>query len=94
MTSECSDVELKLLNKILTTYKTKSVIVSDVYEDYDCDILVKFQKGQSKIANVMNMIILIQLLALKIARIKGRNVDSPRGLNKIVKGIPAKITTI
>ena len=86
MTSDCSDVELKLLNKILTTYKTKSVIVSDVYEDYDCDILVKFQKGQSKIANVMNMIILIQLLALKIAQIKGRNVDSPRGLNKIVKG--------
>ena len=86
ITSDSSENELALLNKIIKTYKTKSVVVSDVYEDYDCDILVKFNKGQSKIATIVNMIVLVQLLALKIALRLKKNVDNPKGLNKVVKG--------
>ena len=59
-------------------------MVSDVYEDYDCDILLKFQKGRSNIATLVNMIILIQMLSLKIAKRLRRNVDKPQGLIKIV----------
>ncbi len=84
--SENAQVEKRLLDKVQKTYKTKSVVISDEYEDYDCDVLIKFQKGQSKIATIINMIIVIQLLALKIAKILGRNVDNPIGLNKVVKG--------
>ena len=85
ITSDCTDGELKILNKVLKTYKCKSVIVSDVYEDYDCDILIKFQRGLSKIATIINMIILIQILALKIAIRLKRNVDKPQGLCKVVE---------
>ena len=60
--------------------------MSDVYEDYNCDILIKFNAGQSKIATILNMIVLVQLLAFKIAVRLKKNVDNPKGLNKIVKG--------
>ena len=75
-----------MLKKILTTYKAKSIVVSDIYEDYDCDILVKFQKGLSKIATIVNMIILAQILALNIAKKLNRNIDCPQGLTKFVDG--------
>jgi glucosamine 6-phosphate synthetase-like amidotransferase/phosphosugar isomerase protein len=84
VTSESSEYEKSILKKVLKTYKVKSIVVSDVYEDYDCDILLKFQKGQSKIATLINMIILIQLLTLKIAHRLKRNVDKPKGLSKVV----------
>ena len=84
--NDIRDIELKLIEKIQKTYKTKTVIVSDEYEDYNADILIKFQKGQSKIATIVNMIALIQLLALKIAIRLRRNVDNPKGLNKVVRG--------
>ncbi len=83
---DCSETELKLLDKIINTYKSKSVVVSDVYEDYNCDILIKFNAGQSKIATILNMIVLVQLLAFKIAVRLKKNVDNPKGLNKVVKG--------
>ena len=85
MTKETSEYELNVLKKVLRTYKTKSIVISDVYEDYDCDILVKFDKGQSKIANIINMIVVSQLLALNIAKKLKRNVDKPTGLVKIVE---------
>lgn len=83
-TTDSSEYELNILKKVLKTYKCKSIVVSDSYEDYDCDILLKFQKGNSKIATIVNMIILIQMLALKIATYLKRNVDKPQGLTKIV----------
>jgi len=83
-TSESSEYELKILKKVLKTYKCKSIVISDEYEDYDCDVLLKFQKGSSKIATIVNMIIAIQMLALKIAINLKRNVDKPQGLVKIV----------
>ncbi len=85
LTGEKTQTEIKLLQKILSTYKTKSVIISDTYEDYNCDILIKIPQCISRIAAVINTIIVIQLLALKIALILNRNVDKPKGLNKIVK---------
>lgn len=87
ITTDSSAYEINILNKVLKTYnKAKSIVVSDVYEDYDCDILIKFQKGHSRIATIVNMIIVIQLLALRIAEKLKRNVDKPQGLVKIVDG--------
>lgn len=85
LTEDASEYELNILKKVIKTFKTKSIVVSDVYEDYDCDILLKFQKGSSKIANILNMIVLIQVLALNIAKKLKRNVDKPQGLVKIVE---------
>ena len=84
ITSDTTKYELDILKKVLKTYKVKSIVVSDVYEDYDCDILIKFQKGRSNIATLVNMIILVQMLSLKIAKKLKRNVDKPQGLKKIV----------
>ena len=84
MTSESSEYEMNVLNKVLRTFKAKSVVVSDAYEDYGCDVLIKFQKGHSRIATIVNMILVIQMLALKIAIKLKRNVDKPQGLVKIV----------
>lgn len=84
ITTDSSSYEINVLNKVLKTYKAKSIVVSDVYEDYDCDILIKFQKGHSRIATIVNMIIVIQILALRIAEKLKRNVDKPQGLVKIV----------
>ena len=55
ITSDTTKYELDILKKVLKTYKAKSIVVSDVYEDYDCDILVKFNKGQSRIATIINI---------------------------------------
>ncbi len=85
ITSDSKEYEKDILKKVLKTYKCKSIVISDIYEDYDCDILLKFQKGQSKIATIINMIIVIQMLTLKIAKRLKRNVDKPKGLVKIVE---------
>ncbi|MBR2068236.1 MAG: SIS domain-containing protein [Candidatus Gastranaerophilales bacterium] len=84
ITQDCEEYELELLNKILTTYKTKALIASDIYEDYNGDILIKIPKSNSKIATIINLIVLIQLLALKVALLLKRDVDKPKGLNKVV----------
>ena len=84
LTSDCTNLERNLLKKILKTYKVKSIVVSDEYEDYDCDILLKFPKCQSKIATVLALIITIQMLAFKMALKLKKNVDKPQGLNKVV----------
>ena len=82
---DASEYEIQTLNKILKTYKsTKSIVISNSYEDFGCDILVKFPKGQSKIANILGMIIVAQMLALNIAIKLKRDVDKPQGLVKIV----------
>ncbi len=84
LNSDANSNELAALRKILNTYKTKSIIISDGFNDFNCDILVKYNKGSSKIANIINMIATTQLLALKIAKRLKRNVDKPIGLKKIV----------
>ncbi len=84
MTQDCSEVELELFSKIIKTYKTKAIIISDAYEDYDSDILIKIPKSPSKIATILNIIVTIQLLAYKVALILKRDVDKPIGLQKVV----------
>ena len=84
ITHDCSEYELELLKKVLKTYKTKTIIISDVYEDYDSDILIKIPNSASKIAQILNLTITIQLLAYKVALILKRNVDKPIGLEKVV----------
>ena len=82
---EVSEQEKKLLDKILTTYKPKTIILTDDYEDYNSDMLLKFPKANSKIANIVCATIVVQLLALKIAYILKRNPDKPKGLMKVVQ---------
>lgn len=86
MFEDSDEAERKLLRKILSTYKTKSVIISDGYEDFGCDILIKVPPSPSRIALIINTIITIQLLALKIASNLRRDVDKPTGLDKVVDG--------
>jgi len=86
LSEENKENEDKLLYKILNTYKkAKSIIISDSFEDYGCEILVKVPKMTSKIATLLIMIITLQLIAFKSAIFLKRNVDKPKGLNKIVQ---------
>lgn len=82
---EKSEFELSTIQKILNSYKTKTILVSDEYLDLNCDTLVKIPSCQSKIALLLTAIIFIQLLAMKIAIKLKRDVDKPKGLQKIVK---------
>ena len=84
ITHDCTEYELSLFKKILKTYKTKTIIFSDEYEDYDSDILIKIPRSQSKIGTVLNLIIAIQLLAFRVALSLKRDVDKPQGLQKVV----------
>ncbi len=85
LTEDCEKYEIELLNKIFSTYKTKSIVISDSFDKIDCDCLIKIPKSQSKIATILSMIVALQLLALKVATRLKRNVDKPSGLVKIVK---------
>ena len=80
------EFELNLLKKVQTTYKTNSIVVSNAYEDYNCDVLVKYPKSTSKIGNTLNAIIALQMLALETAKLLKRDVDNPKGLCKVVSG--------
>lgn len=84
VTKEHDDKQIELLNKILKTYKTKTIVISDIYEDFNCDTLVKIPISSSKIATILSLVITIQLMALRTALILKRDVDKPKGLNKVV----------
>lgn len=84
ITSYTAENEFNLYKKIISNYKTKVVLISDGYEDYNSDILIKFKKAESKIVNILCMIVVIQLLAFKMAVKLRHNVDKPKGLNKVV----------
>lgn len=79
-----SEEQLRILNKILTTYKSKSIVISDGWDDCDCDILVKYPKTQTRITSILSKVIAVQLLALKVAQKLKRNIDKPKGLKKVV----------
>lgn len=84
LTKNSPKAQKDFLRKIISTYKVRSIVVSDVYEDYDCDILVKFPAAQSKIATILNMIVTMQLLAFQVAMRLKRDIDKPLGLDKVV----------
>ena len=84
-TENTTSEELKLYKKITSTYKkTKIILISNSDENYNCHIPIKFKKGESKIINTLSLIILIQLLAFKMAVRLKHDVDKPEGLNKVV----------
>jgi len=84
LTSYATENEISIYKKIISTYKTKSIIISDEFNDFKSKYLIKFNKSESKIINTLCMIIIIQLLAFKMARRLHHNVDKPTGLNKVV----------
>lgn len=84
ITRDYSEYELSLLKKIIKTYRAKTIIASDIYEDFDGDMLIKIPETTSKIATIMNLIIMIQILAYKVALILKRDIDKPAGLEKVV----------
>jgi len=81
---DANEAEVDLLDKIISTYKPKLVVISDDWKEYRSEVLIKFPKQQSKIVTTIAMIVVAQLLAFKIARILKRDVDFPKGLNKVV----------
>lgn len=84
-THDMGEFERKTLDKIKKDYAPKIVAVSD-FEDNDNFVTVKFKRFNSEITRILALIVVMQLLALKIALKLNRNVDSPKGLNKVVGG--------
>ena len=85
VTGEVTPLEKELLQKVISTYKPKTILITDEYEDYNSDILLKFPKATSKISTILSSIITLQLLALEIAQKLKRNIDKPKGLLKVVE---------
>lgn len=92
------EFERKTLEKIRRDYDPKIITVSDIecgQEGFSADICpqkdnapkcltVLFKRFDNEIVTMLSSVIVLQLLALKIAAKLGRNVDKPIGLNKIV----------
>lgn len=87
--SNFNEIEEKLLEKILTTYTTQSIVISDIEisDKLNFNNKIIFKKGQSEISEKLNMIFTVQLLALKCAYKLGHNIDNPEGLNKVVESV-------
>lgn len=85
VTSNYCDLESKTINRIIEDYKPKSVVITDCEEDFGEKIAIVFPYSEDKIVTVLSVVFILQMLALKIALKLKRDVDSPKGLNKIVK---------
>lgn len=86
LTDKICDFEYKTIGKIATDYSPKSVVITDLDEDFDAKIKVVFPKFDDLLTKILSEIIIIQALALKTAQKLRRNVDRPKGLSKVVKG--------
>jgi len=76
------EFERKTLDKIKKDYDPKIIAISDTQRN---DFLTAgFKKFDNEIITIVSSVIILQILALKIARNLGRNVDKPLGLNKVV----------
>lgn len=89
------EFERKTLEKIRNDFNPKIITVCDVdalfhFVDVSHNKLQKecltilFKKFDNEIVTILSLVVVLQLLALKIALKLGRNVDKPLGLNKIV----------
>ena len=78
-----NEKEKELLDKISNTYQVENLYISSYLESNDRTI--KIPDTKSKIINIFEMITIIQLLAFKTAIILGRDVDKPKGLDKVVE---------
>lgn len=86
ITGCASEFETKTISKIAKDYNPKSVVITDLDEDFGAKYTVSFPKFNDLLSRTLATIITIQLLALKIALKLKRNVDSPQGLSKVVTG--------
>ena len=80
------EFEKKTLDKIKKDYNPKIIAISDIEDTPDDkDFLeIKFKKFNNEIITMLSSVMILQILALKIAKNLGRNVDKPLGLNKVV----------
>lgn len=81
---ELSYTAIKNLNKIKNEYKSKICILGcsneKIKTKFHIDINI-----ESQIVKSFCIVVIIQLLALEIAKRLHRNVDKPHGLNKVVQ---------
>lgn len=84
--NSAGEFEQKTLDKIKKDYNPKIVAISDIEtNNSDEEFLeVKFKKFDNEIITMLSSVIILQILALKIALKLNRNVDKPLGLNKVV----------
>ena len=82
--NELSYTAIKNLNKIQEDYNPPLCIIGNSNEKVAADYNVNIQ-CESEIVKIFCVVVIIQLLALEIAKCLGRNVDKPRGLNKVVR---------
>ncbi len=89
------EFERKTLEKIRNDFDPKIITVSDNKNAFQAvnaaqnkpqkeALTVAFKRSDNEIITMLSSVIVLQLLALKIASKLGRNVDKPLGLNKVV----------
>ena len=78
-----SQKEKELLEKISSKYEVENLFISGHLDNSEKSI--KIPNTKSTIINIFEMIVVIQLLAFKIAVALGRDVDKPKGLDKVVE---------
>lgn len=74
---------IKNLNKIKEDYKTLLCVIGNSNEKVDADFNLDID-CESPIIKSFCLIVIVQILALEIAKCLKRNVDKPHGLNKVV----------
>ena len=81
---DLSYTAIKNLNKIQEDYNPPLCIIGNSNEKVAADYNVNIQ-CESEIVKIFCVVVIIQLLALEIAKCLHRNVDKPHGLHKVVK---------
>ena len=81
---DLSYTAIKNLNKIQEDYNPPLCIIGNSNEKVAADYNVNIQ-CESWIVKIFCVVVIIQLLALEIAKCLHRNVDKPHGLHKVVK---------
>ncbi len=80
------EFERKTLDKIKKDYNPKIIAISDIKANIENEnfLEVKFKRFDNEIITMLSSVIILQILALKIAQKLNRNIDKPLGLNKVV----------
>lgn len=81
---DLSYTAIKNLNKIQEDYDPLLCIIGNSNEKVEADFNLNIN-CESKIVKSFSLVVIVQLLALEIAKKLKRNVDKPHGLDKVVK---------
>jgi len=81
---ELSYTAIKNLNKIQEEYNPLLCLIGNGNSKVNADYMINID-CESIIVKSFCIVVIVQLLALEIAQCLHRNVDKPRGLNKVVK---------